>query len=97
VSVLNVPSPEHGASKRILSNLMSVSFAILEQKAIASFLVIIVFVTPAFSKFAARIFSLFIFSSFAIIVPLLFISAAICVVFEPGAAVKSRTKSFSVG
>src|SRR3989344_3450095 len=74
--LLNVPSPEQGASRRILSNL-NLSFDMAEQRAIASFLETIVLVTPHFSKLETRIFIRSIFRSLAMIVPEFSIRAAI--------------------
>ncbi len=94
----SVPSPEQGASTRILSNFgMEEDFESFEQSEIASCLETIVFVTPARSRFAERIFILSIFKSLAIIVPWFCIIAAICVVLEPGEANKSRINSFGFG
>ena len=91
-----VPSPEQGASRRILSNLNPV-FSSFAQRAIASILVTMVLVAPQRSRFAARIFILSSFISLAMSVPLFCIAAAICVVFEPGEAQRSRTNSSGWG
>src|SRR3989344_79932 len=92
----SVPSPEQGASRRILSALIPF-FARREHKATESFFVIIQFVAPHLSRFVTRIFILSGFISFAINVPLFFMDAAIWVLFEPGEAHRSRTSSSSFG
>ncbi len=93
----SVPSPEQGASTRILSNFENVDFDRDAQSPIASFLVIIAFVTPHFSKFVERILILPMFKSLAIIVPWFSMYIAICEVLLPGEAHKSRIKSFGFG
>ncbi len=72
-----VPSPEQGASTRILSNFGKFDFASWEQSAIASLRVMIVFVTPHFSILVERIFIRLMLRSFAMIVPWFCIMAAI--------------------
>lgn len=71
-----VPSPEQGASRRILSNL-KFDFERFEQSAIASFRVTIVFETPQRSRFETRIEILSMLRSFAINEPQFCIFAAI--------------------
>src|SRR3989344_3532781 len=91
-----VPSPEHGASRRILSALNSKDLIFLQNTSLGDF-VIIAFMTPHLSRFEARIFILPRFISFAIKIPEFFIPEAICVVLLPGDAHKSITISFSFG
>ena len=92
-----VPSPEHGASTRILSNFGKVELESFEHKETASFLVMIVFVAPFFSRLDARIFILSSLKSFAIIVPWFCMYTAICDVLLPGEAHRSRTNSPGFG
>ena len=92
-----VPSPEQGASTRILSNFGKLDLDSWEQKEIASFLVMIVFVTPHFPRFDERILILSIFKSFAIIVPWFCMYIAIWEVLLPGDAQRSRISSFGFG
>ena len=94
---LIVPSPEQGTSKRILSNFGKFDFDKLLHKATASFRETIAFVTPVFSKFETKTLRRPRFSSFATIVPEPSIFAAICVVFDPGEANKSKTNSSGCG
>src|SRR3989344_6010944 len=95
--LLRVPSPEHGESRRILSKRrLDFSRSFLQNREPSS-QEIIVLETPALSQLAARMRVRPGEESLAIINPLLFIIAAACVVFEPGAAHKSRKALFSHG
>ena len=88
-SFLNIPSPEHGASTKILSKKWGNFF----DKRSGLSLVTTTFVAPHLSRFSLKSFALLFEISFTTKRPLLSSELANAVDFPPGAAHKSSTLS----
>ncbi len=87
--LLNMPSPEHGASTSILSK----NPANLPEIFLGSSLITSAFFTPILSIFSDKIRALSGIISLATRIPSPFSISAICVLLPPGAAHKSSTLS----
>ena len=87
----NVPLPLHGASSNIWSNEKKLSIYL------ESFSIINTHVAPCLSILYFNLSARILFFSHAVICALLFVSAAICVVFPPGAAAMSNMSVLSFG
>ena len=85
----NIPSPEHGASTMIL---VKYSLKCSARRCGVSF-VTTALAIPMRSIFSERIFARAGWISLLMRIPLPAITAAICVLFPPGAAHKSRIRS----
>src|SRR3989339_842568 len=94
---LIVPVPEQGASTSILSNSILGSCFFIHKNLFSCIIVIIEFLTPHLCRFIPNAFNLIPETSLATIIPLFCIYIAIWLVFDPGAAQRSRTLSPGLG